>query len=68
MLYRLQLKQRIPLLLAQWQRTLGVHVSAWGVKKMKTKWGSCNPASKCGATEQPQILTLVLERNAALPA
>lgn len=44
--YRLQLKERIPLLLAQWQRTLGVNVSGWGVKKMKTKWGSCNPASK----------------------
>ena len=41
--YRLQLKERIPPLLAQWQRVLGVQVTAWGVKKMKTKWGSCNP-------------------------
>ena len=41
--YRLQLKERIPPLLAQWQRVLGVQVTAWGVKKMKTKGGSCNP-------------------------
>lgn len=44
--YRLQLKQRIAPLLVKWQRLLRVQLTAWGVKKMKTKWGSCNPAAK----------------------
>lgn len=44
--YRLQLKALIPALLAKWQRILRVQVTAWGVKKMKTKWGSCNPAAQ----------------------
>lgn len=40
--YRQQLKSRIPDLLNHWQPIVGEPVSAWGVKKMKTKWGSCN--------------------------
>lgn len=44
--YRDQLKALIPPLLDKWQSTLGVEVADWGVKKMKTKWGSCNPASR----------------------
>lgn len=40
--YRLELKQRIPVLLAKWQPVIGNQVAHWGVKKMKTKWGSCN--------------------------
>ena len=39
--YRAQLKELIPPLLERWERALGVRVSAFGVKKMKTKWGSC---------------------------
>lgn len=40
--YRQQLKELIPPLLEKWQRTLGVQVLDWCVRKMKTKWGSCN--------------------------
>lgn len=40
--YREQLKTLIPSLLEKWQPILGVKLNAWGVKKMKTKWGSCN--------------------------
>ena len=40
--YRGQLKALIPPLLEKWQPVLGVQVTAWGIKKMKTKWGSCN--------------------------
>jgi hypothetical protein len=40
--YRKQLKELIPPLLEKWQTTLGVQVSDWGVKKMKTKWGACS--------------------------
>lgn len=39
--YRTQLKVLIPEMLAKWHRRLGVRESAWGIKKMKTKWGSC---------------------------
>lgn len=44
--YRAELKAQIPALLEKWQPVLGVQVSQWGVKKMKTKWGSCNPSAK----------------------
>ncbi len=44
--HREQLKAMIPPLLEKWQLILGVHVTDWGIKKMKTKWGSCNPAAE----------------------
>ena len=44
--HREQLKTLIPPLLEKWQPILGVEVTDWGVKRMKTKWGSCNPASR----------------------
>lgn len=40
--YREHLKREIPLLIAKWQPRMNVEVAAWGVKKMKTRWGSCN--------------------------
>ena len=40
--YRAQLKADIPPLIARWQPILGVQVAEWGVKKMKTRWGTCN--------------------------
>jgi predicted metal-dependent hydrolase len=43
--YRDQLKALIPPLLEKWQPILGVQASHWGIKKMKTKWGSCNPSA-----------------------
>ena len=44
--YRAQLKVLIPPLLEKWQKDVGSAVAAWGIKKMKTKWGGCNPASR----------------------
>ncbi len=44
--YRQQLKMRISALLDIWQPIVGVVLNDWGVKKMKTKWGSCNIAAK----------------------
>ena len=44
--HRAQLKALIPGLLEKWQPVLGVAVAAWGVKAMKTKWGSCNAAAR----------------------
>lgn len=40
--YRAEIKQRIPNLLAKWEPIMGETVNEWGVKKMKTKWGSCH--------------------------
>ncbi len=44
--YRSQLHQRIPAMLEQWQPIIGVKTSDWGVKNMKTRWGSCNRNKK----------------------
>ncbi len=44
--YRAQLKQAVPALLAQWSPRLGVSVARFFVQRMKTKWGSCNPAAR----------------------
>lgn len=40
--YRQQLRARIPELIQRWEGALGVTVVGWGVRKMKTKWGTCN--------------------------
>jgi len=40
--YRTQLKQAVPSLLKKWQAKMGVTVTQWYVRRMKTKWGSCN--------------------------
>ncbi len=29
-------------LIAKWEITIGVEVAEWGIKQMKTKWGTCN--------------------------
>ncbi|WP_312961485.1 M48 family metallopeptidase [Stutzerimonas nitrititolerans] len=40
--YRAELKRLVPELLEKWQPKLGVEARAWGIKRMKTKWGTCN--------------------------
>lgn len=40
--YRQQLKAQIPALIEKWQLIIGVQVREWGIKQMKTKWGTCN--------------------------
>ncbi|MDD4592551.1 MAG: SprT family zinc-dependent metalloprotease [Parabacteroides sp.] len=44
--YRAQLKMVLPVLIEKWEQTLNVKVHAFGIKKMKTKWGSCNCEAK----------------------
>lgn len=44
--YRAQLKQMIPLLIQKYERPMAVVVRDFGVKKMKTRWGSCNIRAK----------------------
>ncbi|MBX0289504.1 M48 family metallopeptidase [Hymenobacter sp. HSC-4F20] len=40
--YRAHLKEQIPALLAHWEPIVGARAEAWGVKQMKTRWGTCN--------------------------
>lgn len=44
--YRERLRALATPLIERWQEILGVTVEAWGIKKMKTKWGSCNPTAR----------------------
>ncbi|MDX9789173.1 MAG: SprT family zinc-dependent metalloprotease [Desulfobacterales bacterium] len=43
--YREQIKGAVPSLIAKWEPVLGVKVTKFFVQRMKTKWGSCNPAA-----------------------
>lgn len=40
--YRSELKREIPLLIQKWEKPMGVQVREFGVKQMKTRWGTCN--------------------------
>lgn len=44
--YRRQMKEQMPELLAKWEQIIGVQVSEYGIKRMKTRWGTCNPSAK----------------------
>ncbi len=40
--YRQRLREQIPQLISKWEPEIGVTVAEWGIKKMKTRWGTCN--------------------------
>lgn len=40
--YREQLTDLLPQLFAHWEAVVGRSANEWGIKKMKTRWGSCN--------------------------
>ena len=40
--YRSQLKERIPELIEKYETKMGVSVKEFRIKKMKTRWGTCN--------------------------
>ncbi len=44
--YREQLKQAIPSFISKWEPLIGVKVERFFVRKMKTKWGSCNSKAR----------------------
>jgi predicted metal-dependent hydrolase len=44
--YRQLLRDEIPKLIAKWQPLLQTNVAAWGIKKMKTRWGTCNKTAR----------------------
>ena len=44
--YRSEVKKRVPDLIAKWEPIIGERIADWGVKKMKTKWGSCTISAR----------------------
>ena len=41
--YRARLRDRIPEMVAKWEPRIGVTVADWRIRRMKTRWGTCNP-------------------------
>jgi len=44
--YRSELKRITPKLIAKWEKVIGVQSNEFGIKKMRTKWGTCNIKAK----------------------
>ena len=44
--YREALSERIAARLPLWEERTGLHPSAWQIKNMKTRWGTCNTATR----------------------
>lgn len=44
--YRCQLKMMVPVLIEKWEKKLNVKVNEFRIKKMKTRWGTCNYRAK----------------------
>ena len=44
--YRTNLKKRISPLIEKWQKKIGVELREWRIKRMRTKWGTCNIEAK----------------------
>ena len=44
--YRRKLKELVPEMIAKWEKKMRVKVAEFGIKKMKTKWGTCNIKAK----------------------
>lgn len=40
--YRKELRTIADEIISKWQEKIGVQVKSWGIKRMKTRWGTCN--------------------------
>ncbi len=40
--YKREMESILPSLIRHWEAIINVQVTQWGIKKMKTRWGSCN--------------------------
>ncbi|HRF16802.1 MAG TPA: M48 family metallopeptidase, partial [Chitinophagaceae bacterium] len=40
------LKELVPSIISKWEKKMKVSVSEFGIKRMKTKWGTCNREAK----------------------
>lgn len=44
--YRSQLSDRLPALIDKWEQNIGVQVNEVRIKKMRTRWGTCNTRAR----------------------
>ena len=44
--YRARLRERVPGIIAEWEPRIGVRVADWRIRRMKTRWGTCNTAAR----------------------
>lgn len=44
--YRERLRAQAQTLLARWCAIVGATPTSWGIKRMKTRWGTCNPDAR----------------------
>lgn len=44
--YRKELEKELSDIFIEWQNIMGVGISEWRIKRMKTKWGTCNTGVK----------------------
>ena len=44
--YRARLRERIPAVIAEWEPRIGVRVADWRIRRMKTRWGTCNASAR----------------------
>ncbi|MBW2543919.1 MAG: M48 family metallopeptidase [Deltaproteobacteria bacterium] len=44
--YRRKLKETVPALIEKWEKRMNVQINEFGIKKMKTRWGTCNRQAK----------------------
>ena len=44
--YRARLRERVPEIIAEWEPRIGVRVDDWRIRRMKTRWGTCNAAAR----------------------
>ncbi len=44
--YRAELKKSVPKMIEKWEPKMGVKCHEFGIKKMRTKWGTCNIEAK----------------------
>ncbi len=64
--YRCRIKERVPELIVKWEPVIGVKVAEWGIKRMRTRWGTCNIGARriwlnlALIKESPQCLEYVL--------
>ncbi len=44
--YREELKKSVPAIIEKWEKVIGVKANEFGIRKMRTKWGTCNVEAK----------------------
>ena len=44
--YRSRMREQIPKLITKWEPKIGVTVAEWRIRRMKTRWGTCNSEAR----------------------